>query len=168
GTAMDVVDAAVDINAAPVSSGPAAQLTIQYQTFEDLKVYCYRVASVVGLVCIHIFGYRDPAAEPLAEQCGLAFQLTNIIRDVREDAAMGRVYLPDEDLARFGLSAADLLSNPDAARFRPLLTLEADRAREFYQAGDQLISYISEDSQPALWVLVNIYRRLLENIDESQ
>jgi len=169
GTAMDVVGAAGDINAAPLSSGPAAQLTIQYQTFEDLKLYCYRVASVVGLVCIHIFGYRDPAAEPLAEQCGLAFQLTNIIRDVKEDAAMGRVYLPAEDLARFNLTATDLLlATPDAARFRPLLALEADRAREGYQAGDKLIPYISEDSQPALHVLINIYRKLLEKIAERQ
>jgi phytoene synthase len=126
------------------------------------------VASVVGLVCIHIFGYRDPAAEALAEQCGLAFQLTNIIRDVKEDAAMGRVYLPEEDLAKFGLSAADLLSAPDAARFRPLLALEAERAREFYQAGEQLSAYISEDSRPALWVLVTIYRKLLEKIAERQ
>jgi 15-cis-phytoene synthase len=167
GTAMDVESA--ENPAAPISAEAAVlPLTVQYRTFEDLKVYCYRVASVVGLVCIHIFGYRDPAAESLAEQCGLAFQLTNIIRDVKEDAAMGRVYLPEEDLAKFGLSAADLLSNPDAARFRPLLTLEADRARDFYQAGDQLISYISEDSQPALWVLVNIYRSLLEKIAERQ
>jgi phytoene synthase len=167
GTAMDVESVPENVGA-PLSEGAVLPLTVQYRTFEDLKVYCYRVASVVGLVCIHIFGYRDPAAESLAEQCGLAFQLTNIIRDVKEDAAMGRVYLPEEDLAKFGLSAADLLSNPDAARFRPLLTLEADRAREFYQAGDQLISYISEDSQPALWVLVNIYRNLLEKIAERQ
>ena len=163
GTAMDVVDLTDQTQPPPVSG-----LTIQYQTFDDLKVYCYRVASVVGLVCIHIFGYRDPAAEPLAEQCGLAFQLTNIIRDVKEDAAMGRVYLPQEDLARFGLSASDLLSAPDPARFRPLLAMEADRAREFYQAGDQLSAFISEDSQPALWVLVNIYRKLLEKIAERQ
>jgi phytoene synthase len=163
GTAMDVV--------APDGENQTAatpRLTIQYQTFEDLKVYCYRVASVVGLVCIHIFGYRDPAAEPLAEQCGLAFQLTNIIRDVKEDAAMGRVYLPEEDLARFGLSAADLLSAPDPARFRPLLAFEAERARELYQSGEQLIPYIAEDSQPALWVLINIYRKLLEKIAERQ
>jgi phytoene synthase len=166
GTAMDVEEAATQIEGAPESA--ASSLTVQYKTFDDLKVYCHRVASVVGLVCIHIFGYRDPAAEPLAEQCGLAFQLTNIIRDVKEDAAMGRVYLPEEDLAKFGLSAADLLSTPDAARFRPLLTLEADRAREFYQAGEQLIPYISEDSQPALWVLVNIYRKLLEKIAARQ
>jgi 15-cis-phytoene synthase len=165
GTAMDV-EAETQSEGARASATP--RLTVQYKTFDDLRGYCYRVASVVGLVCIHIFGYRDPAAEPLAEQCGLAFQLTNIIRDVKEDAAMGRVYLPEEDLAKFGLSAADLLSTPDAARFRPLLRLEADRAREFYQAGDQLIPYISEDSQPALWVLVNIYRKLLEKIAARQ
>lgn len=166
GTAMDVVSETESQDALPSASVPG--LTIQYQTFEDLKLYCYRVASVVGLVCIHIFGYRDPAAEPLAEQCGLAFQLTNIIRDVKEDAAMGRVYLPEEDLAKYGLSAADLLTAPDPARFRPLLAMEADRAREFYQAGDQLSSYIAEDSQPALWVLVNIYRKLLEKISDRQ
>ena len=170
GTAMDVVDPAwPKVRARRFRQMPqSGPLTVQYKTFDDLKLYCYRVASVVGLVCIHIFGYRDPAAEPLAEQCGLAFQLTNIIRDVKEDAAMGRVYLPEEDLAKFGLSAAELLATPDAARFRPLLALEADRAREGYQAGDQLIPYISEDSQPALWVLINIYRKLLEKIAERQ
>jgi phytoene synthase len=157
GTAMDIEEGA-----------PNTGLTVQYQTFEELRQYCYRVASVVGLVCIHIFGYRDPAAEPLAEQCGLAFQLTNIIRDVKEDAAMGRIYLPHEDLAKFGLSAEELLATPDPARFRPVLSLEADRARQFYASGDALIPYVSEDSQPALWVLVNIYRRLLEKIAEKQ
>jgi 15-cis-phytoene synthase len=169
GTAMDVVDPVFENPGAPAASeNPAAQVTVHYETFADLKVYCYRVASVVGLVCIHIFGYRDPAAESLAEQCGLAFQLTNIIRDLKEDAAMGRVYLPEEDLAAYGLSAADLLATPDVARFRPLLTLIADRAREGYQAGDELIPYVSEDSQPALWVLINIYRTLLEKIAARQ
>jgi phytoene synthase len=123
---------------------------------------------VVGLVCIHIFGYRDPAAEPLAERCGLAFQLTNIIRDVKEDASMGRIYLPEEDLAKFNLSASELLASPDPVRFRPLLALQADRAREFYISGEELIPYVAEDSQPALWVLVTIYRRLLEKIAEKQ
>jgi len=163
GTAMDVEE---EEASAQTTSAPG--LTIQYKTFEDLRLYCYRVASVVGLVCIHVFGYRDPAAEPLAERCGLAFQLTNIIRDVKEDAAMGRIYLPEEDLAQFNLSSAELLATPDPARFRPVLALEADRAREFYASGEQLIPYISEDSQPALWVLVTIYRRLLERIAEKQ
>ena len=172
GTAMDVeamdVESATNEDAAQPLTGAASPLTVQYKTFEDLKIYCYRVASVVGLVCIHVFGYRDPAAESLAEQCGLAFQLTNIIRDVKEDAGMGRIYLPQEDLARFGLSAAELLSRPDPARFRPVLALEAGRAREFYKAGDALMPYISEDSQPALWVLITIYRNLLEKIAQRQ
>jgi phytoene synthase len=163
GTAMDVEDAEAS---AQTTSAPG--LTIQYKTFEDLRLYCYRVASVVGLVCIHVFGYRDPEAEPLAERCGLAFQLTNIIRDVKEDASMGRIYLPEEDLQKFDLEAADLLATPDPARFRPLLALEADRAREFYAAGEALIPYVAEDSQPALWVLVTIYRALLEKIAEEQ
>jgi 15-cis-phytoene synthase len=163
GTAMDVEEQEA---AAQTSSAPG--FTIQYKTFEDLRLYCYRVASVVGLVCIHIFGYRDPAAEPLAERCGLAFQLTNIIRDVKEDASMGRIYLPEEDLAKFDLSASELLANPDPARFRPLLALQAARAREFYTSGEELIPYVAEDSQPALWVLVTIYRRLLEKIAEKQ
>ena len=141
-----------------------AQPTIRYATFDDLYQYCYRVASVVGLVCIRIFGYRDPMAEPLAERCGLAFQMTNIIRDVKEDASMGRVYLPEEDLAKFQLDPAELQGTPDPARWRPLLALEADRAREFYGAGEELIPYISEDSQPALWVLITIYHQLLEKI----
>ena len=143
---------------------PVAPQPVQYQTFEDLRLYCYRVASVVGLVCIKIFGYRDPKAEALAEHCGMAFQLTNIIRDVKEDAALGRVYLPQEDLAKFSLSSADLLGNPDPARLRSLLELEAGRAREFYQSGHDLIPLVDEDSQPALWVLVTIYQRLLEKI----
>ena len=159
GTAMDLEEGGT-----PSGAGNL----IQYRTFEDLQLYCYRVASVVGLVCIHVFGYRDPAAEPLAERCGLAFQLTNIIRDVKEDAALGRIYLPEEDLAKFNLATADLLNSPDAARVRPLLAFEADRAREFYTSGEELIPYISEDSQPALWVLVTIYRRLLERIAEKQ
>ena len=163
GTAMDVEQ---EENSAQTTSAPG--LTIQYRTFQDLRLYCYRVASVVGLVCIHIFEYRDPAAEPLAERCGLAFQLTNIIRDVKEDASMGRVYLPEEDLAKFQISGSELLTTPDPARFRPVLALEADRAREFYSSGDALIPYVAEDSQPALWVLVTIYRSLLEKIAERQ
>ncbi len=157
--------------AADLEHGPEAAagqpLVARYQTFEDLRQYCYGVASVVGLVCIKIFGYRDPAAEPLAESCGLAFQLTNIIRDVKEDAAMGRVYLPQEDLAQFGVSAADLIA-PNMDRIRPLLALEADRARECYAAGEHLIPLVNEDSQPALWVLITIYRRLLEKIALKQ
>jgi phytoene synthase len=155
GTAMDVEEQA---------GGEHGDVVVRYRTFEDLRLYCYRVASVVGLTCIRVFGYSNSAAEPLAERLGLAFQLTNIIRDVKEDAAMGRVYLPAEDLARFSISADDLRSASDPARFRPLLAMEADRARECYAAGQELMPFIDEDSQPALWVLLTIYQRLLEKI----
>jgi 15-cis-phytoene synthase len=160
GTAADL-----DYGPEPAAGEP---LVVRYQTFEELRQYCYGVASVVGLVCIKIFGYRDPAAERLAERCGLAFQLTNIIRDVKEDVAMGRVYFPQEDLAQCGLSAADLAVHVDAARVRPLLAMEADRARDCYLAGEELIPMVNEDSQPALWVLITIYRRLLEKIASNQ
>jgi phytoene synthase len=159
---------AMDLETEGQTSSSEGGITIHYKTFEDLRLYCYGVASVVGLVCIRIFGYHDPAAEPLAERCGLAFQLTNIIRDVKEDAAMSRVYLPQEDLDKFQLSAADLQNPTDAARFRPLLELEAERARECYQAGDELVPMVDEDSQPALWVLITIYRMLLEKIAAQQ
>ena len=154
GTAMDLPERE--------QGGPGPP--IAYRTFDDLRAYCHYVASVVGLVCIRIFGYRDPAAEPLAERTGLAFQLTNIIRDVKEDAAMGRVYLPEEDLARFDLSAAQLGNGFDPAALRPVLEMEAARAREFYRAAEQLLPLIDADSRPALWTLVEIYRRLLEKI----
>jgi len=139
-------------------------LTVRFRTFDDLRQYCYQVASVVGLVCIRVFGYRDKAAEPLAERLGLAFQLTNIIRDVKEDAAMGRVYLPQEDLEKFGLAPGELLSGINPDKLRPLLAMEAERARECYAAADELIPLIDEDCQPALWVLATIYHRLLDKI----
>ena len=159
GTAMDV----------PEQEGPdQPEIAVRYRTFDDLQLYCYRVASVVGLVCIRVFGYKDPAAEPLAERLGLAFQLTNIIRDVKEDAALGRIYLPEEDLAKFGIALPDLRSPTYDARFRDLLAVEAGRAREYYEAAEKLIPLVAEDSQPALWVLATIYRRLLERIAQRQ
>lgn len=164
GTAMDVQEVLPRDEPRNSTDG----LAVHYRTFEDLYLYCYRVASIVGLVCIRVFGYKDPAAEALAERCGIAFQLTNIIRDVKEDAAVGRVYLPQEDLVRFGISAGELSSATDATRFRELLAFETARAREYYQSADQLIPYIDEDSQPALWVLVSIYKRLLEEIAARQ
>ncbi|MBV8893228.1 MAG: phytoene/squalene synthase family protein [Acidobacteria bacterium] len=137
---------------------------VRYRTFDDLSQYCYRVASVVGLVCIKIFGYRDPGAEVLAERCGLAFQLTNIIRDVKEDAAMGRVYLPLADMNQFGVTIDDISPRANLKRLQPLLAREAERAREFYRSGAELLPLVNEDSQAALWVLITIYRRLLEKI----
>jgi phytoene synthase len=143
---------------------------ISYPTFQDLYAYCYHVASVVGVVCIHIFGYRDPRAEWLAERCGIAFQLTNILRDLKEDAAAGRIYLPLEDFTRFNLSPEHLRAMPvngsQATALRPLLEFEVNRAREFYQSGRELIPLVDEDSRPALWVLIEIYNRLLGRIAE--
>jgi phytoene synthase len=158
---------AADVEQEAPSPEQAAILAPRYRTFDELRQYCYGVASVVGLVCIRIFGYRDPAAEALAEKCGLAFQLTNIIRDVKEDVGMGRLYFPEEDLAEFGIAPADFAA-PESARLAPLLAKEADRAREGYRAGEELIPLVNEDSQPALWVLITIYRRLLEKIASRQ
>jgi phytoene synthase len=166
GTLMDVPES--DEYDRQAVQQPVADLTVQYRSFKDLYLYCYHVASVVGLVCIKIFGYKDPEAERLAERCGIAFQLTNIIRDVKEDASLGRVYIPLEDLQKHELSPTDLLKTPDPNRLRPLLAMEAERARDFYKSGHELIPHVSEDSQPALWVLVTIYERLLEKIARKQ
>jgi phytoene synthase len=141
------------------------------ETFDDLKHYCYYVASVVGLVCIRIFGYEDSKAEFLAEDCGLAFQLTNIIRDVKEDAAMGRIYIPQEDFERANLSPANFspaaLADPaQGQQLRPALEYEAERARKYYESAKWLMELIEEDSRGALWVLVEIYSRLLKKITE--
>ncbi len=160
GTAMDLPR--LGAAAKPLAGTGIAPL--QYDTFDQLYDYCYHVASVVGLICIRIFGYRDPRAENLAEQTGVAFQLTNIIRDVKEDAEMGRVYLPREDLARFGIEARSLTNGTAFASLRPVLEFEAERAREFYRAADELLPLVDEESQPALWTLVEIYRRLLKKI----
>lgn len=168
GTLMDIPETAAYEYARQEAREPASGPAVQYRSFKDLYLYCYHVASVVGLVCIKIFGYRNPEAERLAERCGIAFQLTNIIRDVKEDAAMGRVYLPLDDLQKFELNPSDLQSSPDPARLRALLALEAGRARDFYQSGHELIPLVNEDSQPALWVLVTIYQKLLEKIAVRQ
>lgn len=161
GTSMD---AEVAQSEQPSGQPATPGLQVHYRSFQDLERYCYHVASVVGLVCIRIFGYTNPEAEPLAERVGLAFQLTNIIRDVKEDADMGRVYLPEEDIEQFGVVPADITASPNLTRLRPLLELQAQRAFENYRAAEQLLPLISEDSQPALWVLVTIYRSLLEKI----
>ena len=158
GTAMDLTRAATG---APDT----------YATFADLYRYCYLVASVVGLVCIRIFGYSDPAAEKLAEETGVAFQLTNILRDVAEDAARNRVYLPLEDLARYQVSLDALLNRkvgaPPNAHERAVLEEIAGRAEEYYRSAQKLVPLIDEESRPALRVLVKIYHALLERIRDA-
>ena len=140
-----------------------------YATFEDLYRYCYLVASVVGLVCIRIFGYSDPRAERLAEETGVAFQLTNILRDVREDVERKRVYLPLDEMRQYGISVEDLAAVPATLtpNLRDLFTSIAARAEHYYASGYALLPLIDADSRAALWVLVTIYHRLLRRIGYS-
>jgi phytoene synthase len=142
-----------------------------YATFADLYQYCYLVASVVGLVCIRIFGYTDPSAEKLAEETGIAFQLTNILRDVEEDAARNRVYLPVENLADHDIALESLLHRPPGApptlNERALLAEIATRAETYYRSAEALLPLIHRESRPALWVLVSIYHALLRRIERA-
>ncbi len=143
-----------------------------YATFADLYRYCYLVASVVGLVCIRIFGYSDPRAEKLAEETGIAFQLTNILRDVAEDAARNRVYLPLEDLARTAFRSIRCFIAHRPRRPRPtnatLLRSASPSARKTTTARrDELLPLIDPESRPALWVLVSIYHALLKRIERA-
>jgi phytoene synthase len=143
-----------------------------YATFADLYRYCYLVASVVGLVCIRIFGYTDPRAEKLAEETGIAFQLTNILRDVSEDAERRRVYLPLEDLAAYNVTLDSLLDRapaaPPTASERALLAAISQRAEIYYKSAQQLLPLIDRESRPALWVLVSIYHGLLKRIERAE
>ncbi len=143
-------------------------LVDQYESIEALERYCYLVASVVGLVTIRIFGYTDPRADVYAERMGLAFQLTNILRDVKEDAERGRVYLPEDLLSKRGLTTADLLR--DAAKGETGAPLKAvlrelgDRAEGYYAAEHQLVPLLAKDSRAAMRVLISIYHLLLKEI----
>jgi phytoene synthase len=137
------------------------------QTFQELYDYCYHVASVVGLTIIHIFGFENPEALRLAEGCGVAFQLTNILRDVREDAEHGRVYLPAEDLEKFGVKAEELAGPDLSPALRNLLAFEADRARAYYREAQPLTDLVDRRSRASLKALIGIYSRLLERISNS-
>jgi len=143
-----------------------------YATFDDLYRYCYLVASVVGLVCIRIFGYSDARAEKLAEETGVAFQLTNILRDVKEDVERGRVYLPLDLLDEFGETLDELRSlaagRAMTERERAMLATLAIRAEKYYLAAGKLTPLLDRDSRAAMWVLVTIYHRLLARIAERR
>jgi phytoene synthase len=134
------------------------------ETFDQLYRYCYQVASVVGLTVIHIFGFESPRAVELAEKCGIAFQLTNILRDVREDAERGRVYIPREDLVRFGVDLSNLQHNEAFVR---LMRFEAERARQYYAESWPLVDLVAKRSRPSLWALMQIYSRLLDRIEQA-
>ena len=143
-----------------------------FATFEDLYRYCYFVASVVGLVCIKIFGYTDPRAEKLAEETGVAFQLTNILRDVKEDAERARIYLPLDLLQEFRVSIDRVRSLAGGSAMQPneraMLQSLGAQAERYYQSAGRLLPLIDADSRAALWVLVTIYEKLLEKIARKQ
>jgi squalene synthase HpnC/squalene synthase HpnD len=146
-------------------SGAEMDLTVgDYATFERLREYCYRVAGTVGLTCLQVFGFDDPHAPDLAEKLGIAFQLTNILRDVPKDYEMGRVYLPQEDLEQFGIRAEELARGPLTPALRELFAFEAGRAWGFYREGVELIPRVHPDARAALWALVRIYSGLLLRI----
>jgi phytoene synthase len=136
----------------------------RYQTFEELRLYCYRVASAVGLICIDVFGYRNPRTEVYAENLGIAFQLTNILRDVREDAVRDRIYLPQEDLVRFGVSEEQILNSVYSAEFRALMEFEAARAQDFYAAAEQSLPAEDRGTLLTAEAMRLIYGDLLQRI----
>jgi phytoene synthase len=139
----------------------------RFQNFDELKEYCYRVASVVGLICLQIFGYKDEGAKEYAVDLGLAMQLTNIIRDVREDLDMGRVYLPQDEMARFGYSEDDLRNRVRNEAFLELMRFQSQRAREYFDRGFKLLPYLSRRSRACPAVLGALYSKVLDRIEAS-
>ena len=139
----------------------------RYEDFDELRQYCYRVASVVGLVCLQIFEYRGEEARGYAVDLGLAMQLTNILRDVREDLGMGRIYLPKDEMARFGYSEQELRDGVKNQAFIELSRFQAERARSYFKSGFRLLPYLSRRSRACPAVLGAIYSRVLDRIEAS-
>jgi phytoene synthase len=150
-----------------VLDGVAMDLaSVRYETFEELYRYCYRVASAVGLACIHIWGFADASAKAYAESAGIGFQLTNILRDLREDAARGRVYLPLEDLKRFGYSVQDIERGNRDDAFRSLMRFEVQRAREYYRRAEPLLPLLTPAGRAVFLVMARTYRGLLDVMEQ--
>jgi phytoene synthase len=139
----------------------------RYQTFQELHGYCYRAASVIGLICIEIFGYRRPQARTFAVDLGLAMQLTNILRDVKEDAERGRLYLPQQELRDFGVSEDDLLAGHLTDGVRALLRYQVRRARKYFASGTRLLPLLPPRSRICTAVLQGIYSEILERIEAA-
>jgi len=140
---------------------------VRYETFEDLRRYCYRVASAVGLVCIEVCGYEDERAVEYAIDLGVAMQLTNILRDIREDAQQGRVYLPQEDLRRYEYTEEDLLSGVVDDRFRALMAFEVDRARRYFESGASLFPLLERRARACSAGMHAVYSRILDRIESA-
>jgi phytoene synthase len=137
-----------------------------YATFTDLYRYCYRVASAVGLSCIHIWGFDREEAKVPAESAGIGFQLTNILRDLGEDAARGRVYLPQEDLKRFGYTVADLKRGERNQAFRQLMQFQIERARRYYCAAEPLTQFLRPAGKAVFLAMMRTYAGLLSVIED--
>jgi phytoene synthase len=140
----------------------------RYETWDDLRVYCYRVASAVGLISIEIFGYRDPAARSYAVSLGLALQITNILRDIAEDYARdGRIYLPREEMDRFGYTEAELAQHRHTPEFVALMRFQAERARAFYTEAQAAFPQQDRRSLVAAEIMRGIYSRVLSEMERD-
>jgi 15-cis-phytoene synthase len=135
-----------------------------YPTFTELSLYCYRVASVVGLMAAEIFGYQDRQTTRYAHDLGIAFQLTNILRDVREDALRGRIYIPVDEMRRFGVEPADLTRPQASDRLRALFEFQAERAREYYRRAFERLPEADRHAQRSGIIMAAIYQTLLDEI----
>jgi phytoene synthase len=152
-----------------VMQGVAADIAGQeYATWSELRTYCYRVASVVGLICLHIWGFRDERAFPPAIACGLAFQLTNILRDLGEDASLGRIYLPREEISLAGYSDSELSAGVINAGYERLLEQQIARARGLYAEAESLPRYLQRDGQRIYAAMFATYRALLDKVSEQR
>ena len=140
--------------------------TNRYETFEDLSVYCRRVASSVGLICISIFGHQSPNALKYADDLGIAFQLTNILRDIREDYSNGRVYLPRNELREFGVSETEFALDTSSANFKRMMRFQVERARGYYERGERVMPLATRGRQ-CLELMSGFYSRILDKIGEE-
>jgi phytoene synthase len=151
-----------------VIEGTEMDLSVRrFETFDDLKAYCYKVASAVGLICIEVFGYEGEYAREHAIDLGIAMQLTNILRDVKEDAGRGRIYLPLEDLCRFGYTESELMRGEFKDSFRDLMRFQVCRARRYFEGGNLLVPLVSPESRPCLAALSGVYSALLDRIEDA-
>ncbi|OYW20780.1 MAG: terpene synthase [Planctomycetales bacterium 12-60-4] len=141
---------------------------VRIANFAELSDYCYHVAGAVGVCCIHIWGFTDEEAIPMAIDCGFALQLTNILRDLAEDWSLGRVYLPQEDFDRFGYTLDDLSHQTRDERFTNLMRFEADRARSSYRRAERLFVWLEPSGRPILRAMLEIYGGLLEEIERRR
>ena len=140
---------------------------MEVKTFADLQRYCFHVAGAVGICCIHVWGFHDDRALSLAGDCGTAMQLTNILRDIGEDADLGRIYLPREDLERFGYTPADLREHVINRQFLDLMQFQVERTKAYYEKAEQLLNYLEPPGKPILRAMIDIYGGLLRQIESS-